>query len=149
MCSVALMTFVCEELMTLKVPEFSTETYADTAEIAICGHPNATRLSWTSAWYQTILCMFPPAGLLQTQSPLQTQKKEILTEQSLWWPSMLLTLPKAAFIDSFAGSPAYTPEQNGSMSLSKASLPRFRLTNCSTVSSKPGEGNTSNLGSYS
>lgn len=46
-----------------------------------------------------------------------------------------LTLLNAAFMLSFAGLPAYTPEQKGSMSLSNTSAPRLRLINCSTLSS--------------
>ncbi len=48
-------------------------------------------------------------------------------------------LPNAAFMDSLAGSPAYTPEQKGSMRRSNTSAPRLRRTNCSTDSSKPAQ----------
>eukprot|EP00955_Chlamydomonas_euryale_P113862 366239-Chlamydomonas_euryale.AAC.14 len=43
--------------------------------------------------------------------------------------------PKAAFMESLEGSPAYTPEQKGSMRRSKTSAPRLRRINCSTLSS--------------
>mmetsp|Transcript_28419 Transcript_28419/g.62222 ORF Transcript_28419/g.62222 Transcript_28419/m.62222 type:complete len:351 (-) Transcript_28419:50-1102(-) len=55
-------------------------------------------------------------------------------------PSSRCTLPTAAGADSLAGSPAYTPEQKGSMSLPKASSPRLRLTNSLTLSSLSGGG---------
>mmetsp|Transcript_12294 Transcript_12294/g.40891 ORF Transcript_12294/g.40891 Transcript_12294/m.40891 type:complete len:222 (-) Transcript_12294:52-717(-) len=54
--------------------------------------------------------------------------------------SNLCTLPVAASAESIAGSPAYTPLQNGSMRRSNASLPRFLDTNSFTDSSRPGAG---------
>ena len=51
-----------------------------------------------------------------------------------------VTLPKAAFMESLEGSPAYTPEQKGSMRRSNTSSPRFLLTYCSTDSSRSGRG---------
>mmetsp|Transcript_23311 Transcript_23311/g.69238 ORF Transcript_23311/g.69238 Transcript_23311/m.69238 type:complete len:203 (-) Transcript_23311:294-902(-) len=48
--------------------------------------------------------------------------------------------PKAAFMESLEGSPAYTPEQKGSMRRSKTSAPRLRRINCSTLSSYAGGG---------
>jgi hypothetical protein len=45
------------------------------------------------------------------------------------------TLPNAAFMERFLGLPAYTPLQKGSISRSKTSSPRLRLTYCSTLSS--------------
>mmetsp|Transcript_3878 Transcript_3878/g.7568 ORF Transcript_3878/g.7568 Transcript_3878/m.7568 type:complete len:223 (+) Transcript_3878:545-1213(+) len=48
--------------------------------------------------------------------------------------------PNAAFMDSCAGSPAYTPEQKGSMSRSNTSPPKLRRMNCSTLSSNSGIG---------
>uniref|UniRef100_A0A7C9AZJ3 Uncharacterized protein n=1 Tax=Opuntia streptacantha TaxID=393608 RepID=A0A7C9AZJ3_OPUST len=52
--------------------------------------------------------------------------------------SKVHTFPNAAFILNFAGSPAYTPEQKGSIKRSNTSSPRLRRTNSSTDSSRPG-----------
>ncbi len=58
----------------------------------------------------------------------------------------MLTLLKAACMDSLDGSPAYTPEQKGSMRRSKTSAPRLRRMNCSTDSSLSAGGGVVRVG---
>ena len=49
--------------------------------------------------------------------------------------SMRAILPRADFIERVSGSPAYTPDTNGSMQRRKTSSPRIRLTHSRIVSS--------------